>query len=182
VIIALTAKLIAVPEEAWPRLVSTCERGEPLPPPVGHAATVGALSALATIVGAAITVGASVGGTVVHALAAVAGYVGAAVGCTSLAPMLIRLSTSSPDQVARYASAAVLPLLASGILCVVPLTVLALGWTTLGTILCARSSWIGANAMLGLSGRPRRNATIVVAAVGAVPVLTGIALRILLAP
>jgi len=103
VLVALTAKLIAVPELAWPRLVAAVDAQESLPPPLGHASALAAISVLATLVGASLAPGHTAAGVVAHALAATAGYVGTCAAATLIVPKLLAQSGHPPEALQRFA-------------------------------------------------------------------------------
>ena len=179
-LLSLTARLIAVPEHAWPRLTAACASGEPLPSPMGHAAGVAAISVVATTIGAAMATGASVASVVLVMLLGVVAYVGAAAAAVTFGPKVVIAKGQSASELARFASAAVLPLAASGIFNVVPFALLGLACGLLGAALTAWSAHVGASAMLGLEGPARRSAAAAITAVGLAPVLLGSLLRIVL--
>lgn len=173
---------MAVPEAGWPRLAAACEGKEALPPPIAHAAAVGASSVLATMIGSIFVAGATLTTVVAHTLAAAAGYFGAAAVATRLAPSFIKGSETARALGPRFASAAVLPIVASGLLNVVPIPGLGFVWTLAGAGLSAWSGWIGASALLGLEGPARRDAAVLTALLGALPPLIATGLRLALIP
>lgn len=179
-LLSLTARLIAVPEHAWPRLTAACASGEPLPSPMGHAAGVAAISVIATTIGAAVGTGATVASVVLVMLFGIAAYVGAAAAAVTFGPKVVSAPGREPAELARFASAAVMPLAVSGVFNVVPFALLGLVCGLLGAALTAWSAHVGASAMLGLEGPARRNAAAAVTAVGLAPVLLGSLLRIVL--
>ncbi len=180
-IVGLTARLIALPEMGWPRLAAALDGGEALPSPAAHAAAVAGLAVVATFVGASIEAGASVGSVVIEGLTAVAGYVGAAVLVTAIPPASIGLPPADRDRVARLGSAAALPVLASGIFDVIPMTGLAIAWTLLGAAATGWSGWLGASALLGIEGGERRKAAATVTIVATAPILLATLFRIWIA-
>lgn len=147
-----------MPRRAWPRLAAACADGERLPAPIAHAASVAAISIVATTIGGALTANASVARVVLHTLVAFAGYFGGASIAVSLAPIALR--STSGDRAARFASAASLPLLASGALACIPDARLALLWTAAGALGAAWSGFVGARALLGLEDGRRLGAAI----------------------
>lgn len=181
-IVALTAKLIAVPELAWPRLVAAVDTAERLPPPIGHAGALAAISVVATVIGAALAPGHTAAGVVTHGLFATAGYVGACATAIWVLPRLLRDSGQTPEALSRYGASAVLPLALSGVLNLIPLVGLGFIWTACGAALSARSAFLGASQFLALEGDRRRHAAALVAITGSVPVLISIGLRLLLIP
>lgn len=179
-ILSLTARLIALPELAWPRLVAACDANEPLPSPLAHGSVVAVASVLATVLGGAIEPGRTVGGVAVHGLTAIVGYVGASVLAPLLGAKLLPSLAETEPLRARFASAAVLPLAVCGVLNIVPLSGLSIFWALAAAGLTARSAWLGASSMLGLAGPDRKRATIMVTLLGALPVLVATVFRIVL--
>lgn len=179
-ILSLTARLIALPELAWPRLVAACDADEPLPSPIAHASVVAVASVLMTVIGGAIEPGRTVGGVAVHGLTAIVGYVGASVLAPILGSKLLPAPAETQHLRGRYASAAVLPIAVCGVMNIVPLTGLSLFWALAAAGLTARSGWLGASSMLGLEGPDRKRATVTVTLLGALPVLVATIFRIVL--
>ncbi len=182
VIATLTAKLVAVPEAAWPRLTAACDQREALPSPIAHASVVGAGSILATMIGAAIAPGRSLVTVLASGVAAAAGYLGAAAVAVMVVPRVLEIPETVRPLGPRFASAAVLPIVASGLFNVVPIPGLGFVWTVVGAALAAWSGWIGASALLGLEGPARRKAAVLTAALGALPPLVASGLRLALIP
>jgi hypothetical protein len=166
---SLTWKLLIVPENAWPRLTAACDRGEPLPAPAAHAAAMGGLSVLSTLVGASLRAGATVSSVTVTVLAAVAGYVGSAVLAVALVPKFVQAPVAYQHLLPRFASAASLPVVASGICNIVPLSALSVMAVTLGAALTFRSGSLGARDFLGMEGAPRKHAATVTTVVSTLP-------------
>jgi len=177
----LTAKLVVMPEAAWPRLTAACDANESLPAPLVHAASVAAVSVIATLVGAILIPGITVGLVIVHVLGAVGAYVGAAVISVTLAPRFVRAPATTEHLVGRFASAAVLPLVACGALNVIPIPVLSFVWALFGAALSAWSGFVGASALLGMEGTRRRDAAALIAALGIAPIVVATLLRVVLA-
>jgi len=149
----ITARLLFRPERAWSGLVDAETIGEGLPSPLGLATTLAALSVVATLVGASLDPGRSVGGVVVHGLTAIVGYEGAVL-CAVFAArrILARHARFSDPLAARLGAGATMPLAASGTLNFLPLWGPTLALTLIGTVLTARSAWIGSRTLLGGSG------------------------------
>ena len=177
-IIELTARLLARPERAWAGLVADGREEGDLPSPAAHAATLAGLSVIATFVGASLEPGRSVGGVVVDGLTAIVGYVGAVALAVVLLPRaLARAAPVDPAAAARFGSASILPLASSGVLNVLPLWGPTLALTLLGTVLTARSAWIGAHSLLGWSGGARWRASALVVGAGLLPLIASTAAR-----
>lgn len=181
-IVSLTARLVALPERGWPRLAAACDADEPLPSPLGHACFVAALPVVMTTIGAATVPGTTAGRVALAALAAVLGYVGAAVAAVTLAPRWVRPGPRAERLGPRFASAAALPLLASGVLNLVPLVGLGFLWLLAGAGATAWSAHVGASSLLGIEGDGRRRTAIVVPAIGAVPIALSTVLRFFITP
>lgn len=164
----LTLKLAAFPERAWGRfaLAAACESGDTaLPSPLRHAAGASAISVLATGFGWALRPGATVGGVVLHSLAAVVGYVGAAGMAIELGSRWIVAPDATPKAVARFTSGAVLPVVVSGTLNLIPLVPMSFVLALAGAAASVHSGWVGASAMLALEGPPRKRAAVIPAGV-----------------
>jgi len=151
-----------------------------LPSPLAHAAGVAVVSVVATTIGAAIAVGRTPANVVLSMLVAIAAYVGAVATAVTFAPRLVSAPEQTAPLLARWASAAVLPIAVSGLFNVVPIALLGLAWSLFGAVICAWSAYVGASAMLGLEGPARRGAAGTLAALGLGPVLAGSLLRIVL--
>ena len=173
----LTARLIALPELAWPRLAAACADEEPLPAPAAQIAAVASLSVVATLIGSALTPGRTAGQVVVHTVLAVVGYVGGGLLCAFGVPFVVR-APGAEDLRVRFAAAAALPLVASGVFNIVPLVGLIFLWTLGGAALTARSAWVGASGLLGLEGDRRRHAAVTVTALGTLPIVATTLLRL----
>ena len=176
-LVSLTCKLIAIPEHAWPRLTAACDRAEPLPPPMLHAAALAAGSVFLTLLGQLVDTGAGAGQVTLAVLSAVAGYVGGGAAAVSLTPKLVQAASGFESYVPRYASAASLPAVASGAVNLVPLPALSLLAAVGGSILTFRSASLGARDFLGLEGKRRQRATGVVTLLATTPVLLGAGFR-----
>jgi hypothetical protein len=157
----LTFKLAALPEQMWPRFAAAHANAEPLPSPLKHVAGVGLLSVVATGLGWALKPGSTASGAVLQMLAALVGYVGGAALAVELSPRLIQDSSSSTQDVSRFASGAVLPVALSGVFNVIPLIPMNLVLALAGTASSVQSGWVGASAMLALEGQPRQRAAAV---------------------
>ncbi|NCQ60267.1 MAG: hypothetical protein GW913_06305 [Myxococcales bacterium] len=182
-ILALTAKLIAVPELAWPRLVAAVDAEEPLPPPLGHACALAAISVVATLFGSALAPGHTAASVVSHTLAATAGYVGASAAVVlGLPKALAHLPAVDAQSLARYGAASMLPLALSGVFNLVPMPGLSVLWTLGAAALAARSAFLGASQFLALEGNSRRNAAAMVVILGSTPILLSLAFRIFIIP
>jgi hypothetical protein len=100
-----------------------------------------------------------------------AAYLGGLGLTVTLAPRLIPVPGAARHLGARFASAAVLPLLASGALGFIPLAGLGVLWTVAGTGLATWSGWLGSSDLLGLEGPGRSVAAIAPAATCGAPIL-----------
>lgn len=154
----LTVQLAAHPERAWPRFSALHAAPEALPHPLRHAVCVSSLSVLATGCGSVLRPGATLAGVVLHALAAVVGYVGGAAVAIELSSVCIEAPDATPSAVSRFSSGAVLPVAASGIANMIPFLPIGFVLALLGAAASVHSGWIGASAMLALEGKPRRRA------------------------
>ena len=173
----LTWGLAALPEQAWPRLAAAHGSAEPLPTPLKHVAGAGLLSVVATGLGWAIKPGTTAAGTVLQMLAALLGYVGGAALVVVLSPRLITGYGGNAQDVARFGSAAVLPVALSGVLNVVPLLPMTLLLAIAGAASSAQSGWVGASAFLALEGQARKRAAAVPAGLAVSLVLFATFLR-----
>jgi hypothetical protein len=181
----LTWRLAALPEQTWPRFAVAHANGSgpsALPSPLQHVAVAGFTSVAATGVGCAIRPGASFGGALLQMLAAVIGYVGGGALAVELTPRLLPLGRSSGPEVARFASGAVLPLLLSGLVNVIPLPLLSFALACAGAASSAHSGWVGASAMLALEGQARKRAAVVPAGLAVSLVLLATIVRMVLPP
>jgi hypothetical protein len=167
----LTLKLIVVPELAWPRLTTACDRGEALPSPIAHAGAIAASSAVATLIGSALRAGATVGNVTIAVLAAIAGYVGSAALAVTLLPRLIEAPEAFKHLVPRFASAAVLPVVASGVVNIIPLAVISVMAVAVSAALTYRSGSLGARDFLGMEGAKRKHAATLTTVVSTLPAL-----------
>lgn len=170
----LTWKLAALPEQAWPRFAAAHAQAEPLPSPRLHVAVAAMVSVLGTGIGWLIKPGSTATGAVLQMLAAAVGYVGGAALAVQLSPKLLTVPGMTHDDVSRFASGAVLPVVLSGAFNVFPLLFMNLVLALVGTAASAHSGWIGASAMLALEGPARKRAAAIPAglALGAVLVAT----------
>jgi hypothetical protein len=157
----LTFKLAALPEQMWPRFAAAHASAEPLPSPLMHVAGVGFLSVVATGLGWAVKPGATFAGAVLQMLAALVGYVGGAALAVELSPKLISSPGNNAQDIARFASGAVLPVALSGVLNVIPLIPMNLVLALAGAALSFQSAMVGASAMLALEGQSRKRAATV---------------------
>jgi hypothetical protein len=179
-IAGLSWRLVAIPEHGWPRLAAACDAGQPLPGPLSHAAVFATASVLATVLGAAVHPGTSAGLVAAHGLLALLGYLGGAVAAVYLGAARVPAPEPATSLRRRYAASATLPMLASGVLNLVPLYALTLLWTAAGIGLMAWSAWIGASAFLGAEGPRRKSSTIAVTTAAGVPALGAALVRALL--
>jgi hypothetical protein len=154
----LTVQLAALPERAWPRFSALHAAPEALPHPLRHVACVSSISVLATGCGWVLRPGATLAGVVLHALAAVVGYLGGAAVAIELSAVCIAAPDASPPTISRFASGAVLPVAVSGIGNLIPFLPMSLVLAFLGAAASVHSGWIGASAMLALEGKPRKRA------------------------
>ncbi len=170
-LVPLTMRLIAIPEYGWPRLSAACDRNEPLPTPLNHAAMLAAIAVVATLAGSLVSPERSFGEALLATFIAALGYVGAAVGAVIYASPRIQASSRLQQYTARFASAACLPVLASGVLQVIPLGLLSVIAALGGIYMTYWSSLIGARDLLGLEDKPRQDAARLVALCSGAPVL-----------
>lgn len=166
----LTLQLAAFPERAWSRFAVADAAGNALPSPLKHAMGASCVSVFATAIGWALRPGSTVGGIVLHVLAALIGYAGAALlaveaSARFVQPMATSFSGATSASVARFASGAVLPVVVSGMVNVIPLLPMSFLLALAGAAASAHSGWIGASTMLALEGQPRRRAAAVPAGV-----------------
>jgi hypothetical protein len=170
----LTWKLAALPEQAWPRFAAAHAQAEPLPSPRLHVAGAALVSVLGTGIGWIIRHHSTASGAVLQMLAAVVGYVGGAALAVELSPKLLTVPGATADDVSRFASGAVLPIVVSGVFNVIPFPLMNLVLACAGAAASVHSGWIGASAMLGLEGPARKRAAAVPAglALGAVVLTT----------
>ena len=161
----LTLQLAASPERAWARFASADAASAALPSPLKHALGASSVSVLATGLGWALRPGATVGGVVLHALAAVVGYMGGAACAVELGGRYVAAPDVAPEAISRFASGAVLPVAVSGTLNVIPLLPMSFLLALAGAAASVHSGWIGASQMLALEGQPRKRAAVVPAGV-----------------
>ena len=161
----LTLQLAAFPERAWSRFAVADAAGNALPSPLKHAVGASSVSVLATAIGWALRPGATVGGTVLHVLAALVGYAGGALLAVEASARWLNFTGADPASLARFASGAVLPVVVSGMVNVIPLLPMSFLLALAGAAASAHSGWIGASTMLALEGQPRRRAAAVPAGV-----------------
>jgi len=161
----LTWKLAALPEQAWPRFAAAHAQAEPLPSPIRHVAGVALVSVLSTAIGWLFKSHTTAAGAVLQVLMALVGYVGGATLAVEASRRLVVAPSASSDAVSRFASGAVLPVAASGMLNVIPFVPLNMVLALAGAAASAHSGWIGASAMLALEGASRKRAAAVPAGV-----------------
>ena len=154
----LTVQLAALPDRAWPRFAALHAAPEALPHPLRHVACVSCFSVLATSCGWVLRPGATLAGVVLHALAALVGYVGGAAVAVELSPVCIAAEDAANTTVARFTSGAVLPVAVSGVGNLIPFLPMSFVLALLGAAASVHSGWIGASAMLALEGVPRKRA------------------------
>lgn len=170
-LVPLTMRLIAIPEYGWPRLSAACDRNEPLPTPLNHAVMLAVVAVVATLAGSLVSPERTFGEALLATLLAALGYVGSAVGAVIVASARIQTSPRLQQYTARFASAACLPVLASGVLQIVPLGLLGVVAALGGTFMTYWSSLIGARDLLGLEDKPRQDAALLVSLWSGAPVL-----------
>lgn len=161
----LTLQLTAFPERGWPRMAVAHATGEPLPSPLRHASSVASLSAVGTLLGMAVRPGATVGGVVLHAMAALLGYVGGAALAVELSTRWLSSADVAPEAASRFAAGAVLPVVVSGVFNLIPLIPMSFVLALAGAAASAHSGWVGASALLALEGEPRKRAAAIPAGV-----------------
>lgn len=170
-LVPLTLRLIAIPEYGWPRLSAACDRNEALPTPLMHAVMISVAAVLATLAGSMVSPERSFGAVLLATFLAALGYVGAAVSAVIFAAPRIQASSRLQQHVARFASAACLPVLASGVLNIIPLGLFGVMAALGGTYMTYWSGLIGARDLLGLEDKPRQDAARLVALFAGVPTL-----------
>jgi uncharacterized membrane protein len=164
-------RLIAVPEYGWPRLSAACDRGESLPAPLTHALMLGAVAVVATMLGSLISPARSFDETLLATFIAAVGYGGAAVSAVVVAAPRLQVSPRLQQHTARFASAACLPVLASGIVNVIPLGLLGVVAAVGGALMTYWSAFVGARDLLGLEDKPRKDAALLVCVFSGLPTL-----------
>lgn len=170
-LVPLTMRLIAIPEYGWPRLSAACDRNEPLPTPLNHATMIAAVAVVATLAGSLVSPERTLVEVILATVVAALGYVGSAVAAVIFAAPRIQASPRLQQHTARFASAACLPVLASGVLQIVPLGLLGVLAALGGTFMTYWSSLIGARDLLGLEDKPRQDAALLIALFSGAPVL-----------
>jgi len=170
VLVPLTMRLIAVPEYGWPRLSAACDRGEPLPTPLAHAMLLSGAAVVATLGGSMLSPSRSFDATLLATLIAAVGYFGAAVSAVIVAGARIQASPRLQQHTSRFASAACLPVLASGVFNIIPLGLLGVVAALGGTFMTYWSAYIGARDLLGLEDKPRQEAALLVSLFSGVPI------------
>jgi hypothetical protein len=148
-----------------------------LPAPALHAAAVGGISAIATLLGATLRTGSSVSSVIIATLIATAGYVGSAAAAVTFVPKLVEAPERFQALLPRFASAAVLPIVASGIINVVPLSIISVMAALAGAALTFRSGSLGARDFLGMEGAKRKRAATLTTLVSTLPALCAALLR-----
>jgi hypothetical protein len=170
---SLTLDLIVRPPRGWQRLArGGCAFDEPLL----KAAGVAAVSIALALIGAVTVGSATVGRATVILLATTAGYVGGSALVVHLVPKLLSARVSDRAVLTRYASAASLPVLSTGIAYLTPWE--STWWLTalLGCALSAYSAAAGARILLGQKLGVHRTA-VTVTALASAPVLAVAAFR-----
>lgn len=170
-LVPLTMRLIAIPEYGWPRLSAACDRGEPLPAPLTHALMLAAAAVVATFAGSMVSPARSFNEALLATFIAAVGYVGAAASAVLLASPRIQASPRLQQHTARFASAACLPALASGVVNIIPLGLLGVMAAIGGTLMTYWSASVGARDLLGLEDEPRRQAALLISLFAGVPTL-----------
>lgn len=161
----LTLQLAAFPERGWPPFAAAEASGLALPSPLRHAVGAASLSVLATFCGSALRSGATVGGVVLHSLAAVVGYVGAAAIALEVGARWLAAPQLTTQVITKFTAGAVLPVVVSGIANVIPLLPMSFALAFAGAAASVHSGWVGARALLALEGQARKRAAVVPAGV-----------------
>ena len=155
----LTIKLIAIPEQGWPRLAVAAEAGEPVPAPLVHGFMVGMASLGMTFLGSLLEPEVSGERVFQHLLLSAFGYLGPAAVAATVGGNLV--DTPDPIEVrARYAASASLPIAASGVFNLIPLWWLTPIWLLIAGALAARSAFVGGADYLGLEGASQKQAAL----------------------
>jgi len=110
-------------------------------------------------------------------LAALVGYVGGAALAVEASSKLVSAPDGSAQEVARFAVGAALPVALSGMLNVVPLMPMSFAFALAGAAWSVQSGWVGARALLALSGQARMRAAWVPAGLAVSLVLIATFLR-----
>lgn len=171
-LVPLTMRLIAIPEYGWPRLSAACDRNEALPTPLMHAVMLAAVAVVATLAGSLVSPARSFVDVLLATLVAAVGYVGAAVAAVIFAAPRIQTSTRLQQYTSRFASAACLPALASGVINIVPLGLLGLVAAIAGVLMTYWSARVGARDLLGLEDKPRQDAALLISLFAGAPVFS----------
>lgn len=152
---SLTCRLLLASSDAWRQLTDADTHGA-LPSPALHGAALGGIAATSAALCSFLRPHIDFGNTVRCTVAALSGGLGATALALVVVPTLLQRPVSpSPvntARAARYASAATLPLAASG--CITALPSLTASYIALA-LFCAlayRSGSLGARVLLGLSG------------------------------
>lgn len=176
----LLLRLVVAPDDAWSRVAALEREAGAMPTPLGAAARITGIAAVATLLGAAWLPGATVGSVLLHTLAATGGMLGAAVlAVFGLAP---RLPIADSALVSRWVSTSILPMLALQSLAILPMRPLAFAWTLFGAALSAATALAGLRAYLGLDVAASRPVALRTVALTAVPMLAANTFRVFVVP
>ena len=167
---SLTCRLLFASSYAW-RQLTDAETRAFLPSPALHGAALGGLSAL--VAGAAVCLrpGIDFSGVVRATLAAIGCGVGAAALATAVVPLLLRRVHADRALGARYASAASLPLAASGWIVALPSRSASFIALALCCALAYRSGSLGAATLLALRGAAQKRVAAWTSLVATLPAL-----------
>jgi hypothetical protein len=177
---SLTCRLLFASSDAWRQLADPETRAF-LPSPALHGAALGGLSA--AIASAAVCLrpdhpAIDFSGVVRVALAATGCGVGAAALATAVVPLLLRKVQADPALGARYASAASLPLAASGWIVALPSKSASFIALALCCALAYRSGSLGAATLLALQGAKQRRLAAWTSLVATLPALLSAPLQV----
>jgi hypothetical protein len=176
---SLTLDLIVRPTHGWRCLESLDASADPWPQPLLRTGRVVLYVVLLTLIGASLTRDATANRVTLTALMATSGYLGAAVVSVQVASRWLAGSFGQRVAVGRFAAAAVMPLVASGVAFVLPFE--GMWWLSLlvGCVLTGWSAAVGSRRYLGLSRARAHRTAALLAALASMPPLAATALRAL---
>jgi hypothetical protein len=153
---------------AWQQLAQADDEAR-LPSPAFHGAALGGLCSLLVACVSAMRPQATFGWVLRTTLTAVGSSVGATALAVLLLPVLSHAAQTSQLRVARYASAASLPLSASGLVVLQPSWTVSLIAIALLGVLAYRSGSLGADVLLRLKGADRTRTAALTSLVATLP-------------
>lgn len=173
---SLTCRLLFASSDAW-RELTDADPTAHLPDPALHGAALGGLSAAIATLASSLGPHNDFGNVVRCTIAALSGGVGATALTTAVVPRLLRplgFATDeavNPVRAARYASAASLPLAASGWITALPTLTAALTALALLAALAYRSGSVGARVLWDREGSGTMRLAIATSLVATLPSL-----------